>query len=113
MINLPKSDTKIGQIDWNLLIPRVDPIVFKKVFSNRKIKNKKNQIFPLQISKILCLIKVKFILVKYCGKTLKIMEMHFFILNNDTFFGQQVWITFGQIGTPLSWSQKPGELRFG
>ena len=24
----------------------------------------------------------------------------FLILDNDIFFGQQVWVTFGQIGTP-------------
>ena len=28
------------------------------------------------------------------------MEMHFFILNNDIFSGQQVWATFGEIGSP-------------
>ena len=43
---------------------------------------------------------VQFQKVKCCRKTLKIMEMHFFTLNNDIFSGQQVWATFVEIGSP-------------
>ena len=38
--------------------------------------------------------------VKCCRKTMKIMEMQFFILNNDIFYGQQVWANFGKIRSP-------------
>ena len=38
--------------------------------------------------------------MKRVRKTLKIMEMHFFTLNNDIFSGQQVWATFVEIGSP-------------
>ena len=38
--------------------------------------------------------------MKRVRKTLKIMEMHLFILNNNIFSGQQVWATFGEIGSP-------------
>ena len=33
-------------------------------------------------------------------ETLKTKEMHFFILNNDIFSGQQVWAFFGEMGSP-------------
>ena len=69
-------------------------------FKINKLKIKKNHFFLYEFWKILCIIEVQFQKVKCCRKTLKIMEMHFFTLNNDIFSGQQVWATFVEIGSP-------------
>ena len=46
------------------------------------------------------MIEMEFKKRKCCRKTLKIKEMNLFIINNDIFFGHQVWATFDEIGSP-------------